>query len=139
MRKWRFMDYCMASGINLIQRWYDAQEKEVQAAFDATRYILAGTEDWLDSSVHEYRELKREHSGLGEVCFDIQVYLPHARKGYKRRFRIAGFLDVQTRTFIMFNACEKTRIEYKPTDAFDIAIKCKRQWEQGKGGLCERI
>src|ERR1700683_5534698 len=95
MALWRFFDYITENGQNLMQGWYDAQDPEVQAQFDATLLFLAGTADWEHEEVEEFKPLTERPLGLGEVRFYVDWRAPGARKPRRRRFRPVGIWPPQ--------------------------------------------
>jgi hypothetical protein len=135
MALWRFLDYCTDDHPprNLIQIWYGEQDLDVQAAFDATVTLLAATEDWRKAK--EFGELKREHVGLGELRFAVDM----KRRGKRtiRRFRPVGIWCEERREFIFLMGCEKAKGVYAPADAFDLALRHKARFEAGKGSTRE--
>lgn len=131
MALWRFMDYCTEDGRNLIQEWYAAQAEAVKAAFDATLFILAATEDWTVKKFDGFKILTERHVGLGEIRFDLMLN----RK--KRKFRPVGIWPPSGRDFMILLGCEKSGRIYTPLNAFDLALEYKAQFEQGRGTICE--
>ncbi len=79
MDSWKLFDYITGDGDNLLQNWYEIQEPEVQAQFDATLFILKATQDWDSDDVKEFKPLTKNHIGLGEVIF----HLSYARSGLR--------------------------------------------------------
>ena len=141
MTPWMFRDYVTADDHDVFDEWYSAQDDAVQAALDATLYLLRATNDWLDERVGEFKQLTGKHAGLSEIMFDIQARQPGGRQWTKRRFRPAGLWRPEQRDFILFVGCEKRLrgLIYIPAGAFDRALEYKVAFEQGKGGLRERL
>lgn len=141
MSMWVFFDYITEDGINLIGDWYEAQEPEVQAQFDAALYILGATEDWEHEDVEEwFKPLLRNHVGLGEVRFYIDAKAPGAKKPHRRRFRPVGIWPtVVAHEFILILGCEKKGMTYMPHDAFGLALTHKALLEGGRGSTREHI
>jgi hypothetical protein len=140
MGLWRFYDYVTPENQHLMEDWYQAQEPEVQARFDATLLILGATDDWEHEDVEEFKRLTEKHSGLGEVRFYIDALAPGAKKPHRRRFRPVGIWpSVIDREFILILGCEKSGKSFIPHGAFDTALGHKANFEQGKGYLRERI
>ena len=108
MALWRFSDYCTADGKNLIQQWYSEQDEAVQAVFDETLLTLRAVDDWADPDVKEFKELTREHRGLGEIRFDIPAVDPNTKNPFKRGFRPVGIWRPDRREFIFLLGCEKS-------------------------------
>ena len=123
MDLWRIFDYITSDGDNLLQLWYEAQDPEVQAQFDATLFILKGTEDWESDDVEEFKPLINKHQGLGEVRFYVEAFAPGAKRPHRRRFRPVGIWPtLQRREFVLLLGCEKSGRTYKPHDAFGSAL-----------------
>lgn len=135
MALWRFLDYCTDEHPprNLIQIWYGRQSVDVQAEFDTTVAILAGTEDWKKAK--EFGELKRSHIGLGELRFFVKT--EKQGKRIKRQFRPVGIWSEERREFTFLVGCEKARGIYTPPNAFDLALQHKALLESGKGSTRE--
>ena len=126
MTPWRFMDYVTPRGENPIQAWYAKQDPDVQAALDFTIHQLKVTDDWVEPGCKQFSLLEHKHAGLSELRFWTS----------KRKFRVAGLYRPNHRDFIMFVGCEKWLrgiFKYKPTNAFDAAMKFKNAFEAGKG------
>jgi hypothetical protein len=129
MALWTFKAYYLEGGTCPIRDWYTVQEPGVQAALDATLATLAATEDWEDTN--QFKALKRDHSGLGEIRFKIEGKPV-------RRFRPVGIWPPTTEyEFIFLLGCEKCRGVYDPPDAFALALRYKRDLEAGIGELYE--
>jgi len=118
---------------NLIQHWYGQQGPDVQAEFDATVITLQRTENW--KKAHEFKELSRQHRGLGEIRFAVRTR-KHGKEEV-RRFRPVGIWKEDEREFIFLIGCEKSRGVYNPANAFDIALMLKAKLENGEGDTCE--
>jgi hypothetical protein len=127
MTFWRFMDYCSEAGNNLIEEWYFDHDASVQADFDTTLDLLAGTHDWR--GLREFKMLAGKHSRLGEIRF----------KTKKVQYRIAGFFGPPSRAFTLLVGCEKRQRIYKPPDAFDVALKRLSLYRQGRGTIREHF
>jgi hypothetical protein len=125
------MDYLTADGRNPILEWYADQDSEVQAALDFTMHQLKVTDDWTEPPCKQFSVLERKHAGLSELRFWTG----------NRKFRVAGLYRPNRRDFIMLVGCEKwlRGIFYKPTGAFDLAMKYKQDFEAGKGHVVEHI
>ncbi len=133
------MDYETEDGLNLIQQWYEVQDDDVRAAFDATLYILMGTEDWDHPNVKQFKVLTGKHVGLCEIRFKTDARHPNG-KSYKRRFRPVGVRLPDSRDFVLLLGCEKKRMNYIPPNAFDLALDYRLQYfEQGRGSIYEHI
>jgi hypothetical protein len=140
MSLWRFYDYVTPENQHLMEDWYQAQDPEVQAQFDATLLILGATEDWECEDVEEFKRLTEKHSGLGEIRFYTDAVAPGAKKPHRRRFRPVGIWpSLIDREFVLILGCEKSGRSFLPHGAFDTALGHKVQFEQGKGSLRERI
>jgi hypothetical protein len=132
MPLWRFMDYISDEGTNLIQEWYKAQDDEgIRADFDATLFILGGTEDWTHKRVKAFKVLTGKHVGLCELRFTVEI----ERK--KRRFRPLGIWRKDSRDFVLLGGCEKSGRILIPSNAFDLALHYKAEFEGGKGRINE--
>jgi hypothetical protein len=125
MKSWRFMDYCSEAGNNLIKEWYRRQDEAVQADFDVTLNNLAGTVDWR--GLKEFKALHGKHRGLGEIRF----------KTNNVQYRPVGFFGPGRREFTLLVGCKKKQQIYDPPDAFDLALKRRTFWTQGKGTIVE--
>jgi hypothetical protein len=140
MALWRFFDYITEDGHNLIERWYELQDPEVRATFDATLLILAATADWEAEDVEEFKPLANEHRGLGEVRFHVNALAPGAKRPHRRRFRPVGVWPVAVnREFIRVLGCEKSGRTFMPHNAFGKALGYKALLEEGRGTTRERI
>ncbi len=131
MIPWRFLDYITEEGINAIREWYRVQELAVRVAFDATLFTLAATEDWTHKRVRSFEVLTGRHVGLCEIRFTVEL----ERK--KRRFRPVGIWQKDSRNFILLGGCEKSGRSSIPSNAFDLALKHKAEFEAGKGRIYE--
>lgn len=138
MPSWKFLDYVDPFGRNYVEEWYQSQDAEVRAEFDATLLILRGTEDWKGKRVKEFKELHRLHPGLSEIKFEVEAKHPDGRK-YQRHFRPAGIWRPQHRDFIILLGCEKSGRIYTPLNAFDTAMRHKADFEHGQGRTHERL
>lgn len=140
MALWGFFDYITEDGDNLIADWYDAQDPEVQAQFDATLFLLGATEDWEDEKVKEFKPLTEKHVGLGEVRFHVNALAPGAKRPHLRRFRPVGtWPPTVDHEFVLILGCEKSGRTFMPHNAFDLALDHKARLEQGRGTTRERI
>lgn len=137
MIPWTFKDYWTEDGRNLIWEWYEAQDEEVQAAFDGTLLRLRAVDDWLDQRVKEFDLLKRHHAGLGELRFSVMARHPATGKSFKRRFRPVGVWRQEERDFIILLGCEKTGGNCH--SSFDLALQYKALFEQGRGTIREHV
>ena len=108
-----------------------AQDIEVQAAFDAALTTLSATADWSDT--WQFKELTKAHAGLGEIRFKLEG--PPIR-----RLRPVGIWPpIVEGEFILLVGCEKNRNVYIPHDAFTSALEYKRRWEEREGEVHEYI
>lgn len=124
----------------MIQEWYVAQSPAVQAQFDATLLILNASVNWEDPNTEEFKVLTGRHTGLGEIRFHIYTSSPGSKRPYRRRFRPVGIWPPTIYgEFTMLLGCEKRRGTYKPHAAFDIALRLKIDFEQGRGSVCDHI
>jgi hypothetical protein len=139
MIPWRFQDYVTEDGHNLIQEWYEVQDVSVQVAFDTTLLLLRSVDDWLDPKVKEFKELDKQHLGLGELRFHISVLNQTNKRTYRRRFRPPGIWRPKNRDFIILLGCEKQGMTYTPHGAFDLALNYKAAFEQGRGTIREHF
>ena len=137
MALWRFLDYRVDQGVpplrNLIQNWYGAQDRVVQAEFDVTVATLAATADWTKTK--SFSALKRKHTGLGELRFSVRMK-KHGKE-IVRRFRPVGIWREAAGEFVFLIGCEKAQGVYTPANAFDLALAYKDKLEQGEGDVCE--
>ena len=125
MALWRILVYRLEDGTCPIRDWYDQQDDEVQALFDASMTILSATADWTDT--WRFKVLTKNHAGLGEVRFKLEG--PPIR-----RFRPAGIWPPSDeREFVLLVGCEKWRHVYNPEDAFIKALEYKEKLEAGEG------
>ena len=133
MSAWRLKAYWLPGGTCPIRDWYRTQDVSVQAEFDATLATLEATVDWSDSK--SFKGLKRDHAGLGEIRFLLEV------KPSVRRFRPVGIWPpIVEGEFILLLGCEKQRNGVLiPEDAFTLALNYKRQWEQGEGEIHDYV
>mgnify|MGYP000863774547 CR=1 FL=1 len=136
---WRFFDFITESGENLIAAWYEAQDPDVQAQFDATLLFLRATHDWEYPRIDEFKALTGRNQGLGELRFDVRVNRHGSRNPVKRRFRPVGIWPpVSPNSFILILGCEKSgRGTYVPHCAFDIAMRHKADFENREGAIHE--
>jgi hypothetical protein len=136
MSLWTIKAYYLANGTCPMRNWYTAQDVEVQAQFDATLATLVATEDWEDRDTKQFKVLRADHVGLGEIRFKIEEWQRGVRGRTKlvRRFRPVGIWPpVVEREFILLLGCEKSRGVYIPDDAFTLALEYKRRLEAGEG------
>jgi len=127
MKFWRFYDYCSPAGNNLIEEWYDDQDVNVQAAFDATLNNLAGVRMWHDRT--DFKMLHGKHSGLGEIRFKVG----------KVQYRPVGFYgDDERGTFILLVGASKKQNVFTPPNAFDLALTRQRLLAQNAARTEER-
>lgn len=119
-----------------MQEWYAAQDDKVRASFDFTLYQRRVTDDWINpnpkSARKQFKTLDREHLGLAELRFGCED---------GRDFRVAGLYRPDQREFVLFTGLAKKwrGLIQEPPDAFDVAMKYKKQFEVGIGELRERI
>lgn len=131
MALWRIRAYHLAGGFCPIREWYEAQNVEVRAEFDATLATLSATADWSDT--WQFKELTKSHAGLGEIRFKLEG--PPLR-----RFRPVGLWPpIIQREFILLLGCEKALGVYIPSDAFTLALEYKRRLERGEGEVHDCI
>ena len=139
MSLWTFSAYHLEGGTCPIRDWYANQDARVQAAFDATLAVLSATEDWENAD--EFGVLKRDHAGLGEIRFYLEDRT--GRRGARppiRRFRPVGIWPpISEGTFILLLGCEKFRGVLCPENAFDLALRYKRDLEAGIGKVYEYL
>jgi len=123
---WQIKAYWLAGDTCPIQDWYRSQDVAVQAEFDATLDTLTAIVDWTDTN--SFGVLKRDHLGLGEIRFTVEV--PE-----KRRFRPVGIWPpIVEGEFILLVGCEKRRNGVLiPENAFTLALEYKRRFEAGEG------
>lgn len=133
MPLWRFMDYHPEGGGCPITQWYEAQDVEVRAAFDATLIVLADTEDWADEELLSFDVFVRkpEHLGLAQVKFYT------IRNGKKRNFRAVGLWRQEQREFIFLGAFEKSGRTTIPPGAFRDILNWRIELEKKKGRIHE--
>jgi hypothetical protein len=133
MPLWRFFDYINEDGEELIEDWYKEQDDAaIRVQFDATIFILAATEDWTHRRVKAFKVLTGRHAGLCELRFTVEV----DRK--KRRFRPLGIWRKDSRDFILLGSCEKSGRILIPSNAFELAVHYKAEFEGGRGRIRER-
>lgn len=117
--------------VNLIERWYEAQDETVQAAFDYMLRLILATNDLTDSK--QFKALERQHAGLWEVVVEVRK-----KNGKKRQIRPVGFWDTNQMDFILVNACEKCGRFTVPPGVFDAALVTKSEFfYQAKGTIHE--
>lgn len=135
MAKWKIKAYHLPGDTCPIQDWYRKQDVRVRAEFDAVLTTLQGTDDWLDTR-YEFQPMEREHVGLGEIRFSLDVNTP-----FVRRFRPVGIWPpLIPQEFILLMGCEKKSNGILiPADAFTLALAYKRQWDEGKGEIYDYI
>jgi hypothetical protein len=133
MSHWLFLDYKTEGpdGENIIQRWYERQDAQVRAAFDATVTLLAAKPDWRSTRL--VKELQRTHIGLTELVIDLKERRPF------RHIRPVGIWREEERIFIFLMGCEKSGRIYIPNRAFDTALRYKELFEVGRGTIREHI
>jgi hypothetical protein len=140
MGLWSFMDYITEDDQNPIHQWYESQDAEVRAQFDATLAILGATEDWAGDGVEEFKPLTKKHSGLGEIRFYVDALAPGAKRPHRRRFRPVGIWPTaREREFVLILGCEKYGKTFIPNGAFDLALVYKARLESGRGTIREHI
>jgi hypothetical protein len=136
MNPWRFLEYVTSGGRNPLRDWYLSQDDAVRSALDFTIHQLRVTDDWLEpkrkSSKRQFSPLVNEHAGLGELRFWPDD---------GRKFRVPGIYRPNEREFIMFAGCEKRfgGLIQIPNDAFDVALKLKKEFEAGHGGVIVHV
>src|SRR5487761_1527528 len=117
MALWRLFDYITEDGHNLVAEWYEAQDPEVQAEFDATLLILSATENWDNEDLKEFKVLTKKHVGLGEVRFHVNALARGAKHPHRRRFRPVGIWPPAVdREFVLILGCEKSGRTFTPDD-----------------------
>ena len=127
------MDYHTEDAGNLIRSWYAGVDDKVRAAFDGVLDILRATREWDD--LYQFKNFTTgDFVGLSQLRFSIW------EKGkVKRRFRPLGIWRPQDREFVLILVCEKSGRMKKPSDAFELALKYKTQFDLGKGKIYERV
>jgi len=112
--------------------WYQRQDVEVQAEFDAALGILKAESDWLDTK--SFKVLVRDHSGLGEIRFKLDG-------PPERRFRPVGIWPpIVDYEFILLVGCEKVRGLYIPEDAFRQSLEYRRRLlDDAEGDIHEYV
>jgi hypothetical protein len=132
MPLWRFFDYINEDGENLIDDWYKAQDDDsIRVQFDATAFLLSATEDWTHRRVKAFKVLTGRHVGLCELRFTVET----AR--VKRRFRPLGIWRKDSRDFVLLGGCEKSGRILFPSNAFELAVHYKTEFEEGRGRIRE--
>ena len=124
MALWRFMEYYSEADNNMIQEWYSRRDPDVRADFDTTLKNLSIAPEWR--GMKEFKHLGRK--GLCEVRFTT-ANVQH---------RVLGFFGPGERTFSLYVGATKKQKVYKPSNAFDLAIKYRNGLKNGKGSLHER-
>jgi hypothetical protein len=56
-----------------------------------------------------------------------------------QKYRVIGVLARENHEFILFGACHKWRLFTVPLDAFDSALRLKKDFYLGRGGLREHV
>jgi hypothetical protein len=123
---WQFRDYVTEDRRSPLLEWYGMLDEEAQAAFDVLLKTLSETEDWdeVKSTRRKYKELFGQHAGLCEIILTVN----------RRKFRPLGILIRGTQEFILLGGAEK--IGHGTTDpegAFDMALRLKKQFDEGRG------
>jgi hypothetical protein len=118
-----FQCYCLISGKDLIQRWYEKQPGEVRAAFDVAVESLRNLpRKWWRRKV--FAELGKRNQrvcdGLGEIRLEANDV----------HYRIFGFFDDTGAAFILLGAFEK---DCDPTYAVACPIAQKRKMRLKNG------
>jgi hypothetical protein len=133
MKHWRFMDYHDPSGTNLIRRWYEGQDKRIQAVFRYAINEISATRDLSDTP--SFVRLQRRHVGLFEIRFEI---IEAGNK--KRHFRPVGFWNLNANELILVDGCEKSGRVTIPPGVFDSALDIQwRYYHEGKGSIYEHF
>jgi len=137
MAHWRFLDYHTEDDTNPFNQWYVLQGEEVQAAFDATLPILGEIETWDDPNypVSAFKALTRNprHVGLSELIFEVTI------NNRKRQYRAIGIWRKDQWDFILLTGFEKSGRSTNPPNAFEVAIRLRNQFNQGRGTLHEHV
>jgi hypothetical protein len=134
MDVWEFRDYVTDDNKNHSQVWYGTLSKEAQAEHTLVIRLLAKTKDWdaNKKTRRQHKLLLRDHAGLTQIMFEVRT--EKAGKRETKRYRILGIMKDAEKKFIMFNGCEKHGTAGNiPPDAFEIAMKLKVAYEQGRG------
>jgi hypothetical protein len=100
---WIFKCYCRssngASGVDVINEWYDSQDEEVQAELDATLEFFANRPH------NEWRRPKFDKLG-GKVCHGLHEIRVTAASG---QYRVSGSFGAERNEFTLFIAFHKQR------------------------------
>jgi hypothetical protein len=131
---WQFFDYYPDGDACPIRDWYDAQEIEVKARFDAAVDVLEITEDWEHPELRSFGILKQkpEHAGLAQVKFYVI-----GNNGKKTHYRAVGRWRKEAKEFIFLTGFEKSGRSPIPANAFDEATRLLRELEQQRGEIHE--
>jgi hypothetical protein len=133
MRIWQFFDYYPDGGGCPITDWYNAQEVEIRATFDATVADLEITEDWDDPELRSFGVLSRkpEHAGLAQVKFYV------IQRGKKRHHRAIGRWRKDAKEFIFLAGFQKSGRTTIPPNALVDAVRLLGELEQQRGEIHE--
>ncbi len=138
MPVWHVVDYVSDEEGNLIRNWCATQDHAVVARFEATLITLAGIEVWDDPELEQFKVLTGPHVGLGEIRFEVEQQVGTKRK--KRKFRMLGIWPPPIeREFVMLGGLEKSGRSPTPTNAFELAMKYKADFERDEGRTCDHF
>ena len=100
---WVFKCYCRSSngatGVDVINEWYDLQDQEVQAEFDATLEFFANRPN------HEWRRTRLDKLA-GRACKGLHEIRIKAASG---QYRVLGSFGVERNEFTLYIGFHKKR------------------------------
>jgi hypothetical protein len=131
MRIWQFFDYYPDGGGCPITDWYNAQDVEIRAKFDAAVADLEITENWDDPELKSFGVLSRKHAGLAQVKFYV------IRRGKKRHHRAIGRWRRDAREFIFLIGFQKSGRTTIPPNALTEAVRLLGELELQRGEIHE--
>jgi hypothetical protein len=144
MQWWRVCSYRTDDGTEVLARWHDCLDYEVQTIVEFTLKNLEVTEDWFTPG--DAIELDGAHAGLTEIRLERELDIPTPRGASKpkERYRLVGFIlaypyrrstdDVLIPgDFIILLGCQKWRDRTAPPKAFDWALQLKQDVQEGRG------
>jgi hypothetical protein len=134
MKYWQFMDYWTDDdpGRNLIREWYLKENESVQAEFENVINFLERQKNW--DNLEEIQPLTKAHAGFGLWEIRFKITTTKKQIGPFWRYRPVGFFH-DKRQFVLLQGCKKLMEMYTPRKCFDLAVKLKKKFDEGKGSI----
>jgi hypothetical protein len=129
MKPWKLSIYAPEADWYPVRDWYDGQNAEVQAEFDADIQFFRANDNW--SEAFDLIPLKKKYLGLYEIRTTFQDGEDELQFG-----TIGAFLP-DSSEFVLFVVCNRYADEY--FSCLDTALKYRQAWEKRdpKGAIYE--